>query len=44
MMRHLANAHSVTGPAGSFTGHLFLTILAGPVVPTGEAVVHWIRY
>ena len=24
MMRHLANAHSVTGPAGSFTGRLFL--------------------
>ena len=24
-MRHLANTHSVTGPAGSFTGRLFLT-------------------
>ena len=23
-MRHLANAHAVTGPAGSFTGRLFL--------------------
>ena len=36
-MRHLANAHSVTGPAGS-TGLLFLT------GPTGKAIVHWIGY
>ena len=34
MMRHLANAHSVTGPAGSFTGRLFLTF--------GGTIVHWI--
>ena len=37
-MRHLVNAHSVTGQV-VYTGRLFL---AGPVVPTGKAMVHWI--
>ena len=40
-MRHLANAHSVTGPAGSIQD-VFFWRLAGPVAPTGKAIVHWI--
>ena len=39
-MRHLANAHSVTGPAGSVytgEGHLFLAFGG-----TSHAIVHWI--
>ena len=66
-MRHLANSHSVTGPAGSIYRMTFFGIwgdrsrrlvkqlscryyiqdvffwrLAGPVAPTGKAIVHWI--
>ena len=41
-MRHLANAHSVTGPAGSIYRTSFFWRLAGPVAPTGKAIVHWI--
>ena len=39
--RHLANAHSLTGPAGSSTRRLFLSFGG-----TGrrKAIVHWIGY
>ena len=40
-MRHLANAHSVTVPAGSIYRTLFWR-LAGLVALTGKAIVHWI--
>ena len=38
-MRHIANAHSVVGPAGGNTGWLFLLF-----VGTGKAIVSWIGY
>ena len=42
-MRHLANAHYVTGPAGiNYIQDVFFWRLAGPVAPTGKAIVHWI--
>ena len=31
MMHHLANAHSVTGPASSYTKRLFLTLAGRPL-------------
>ena len=44
MMHHLENAHSMTGPAGSIyiIQDVFFWRLAGPVTPTGKAIVHWI--
>ena len=41
-MRHLANAHSVTGLAISIYRTSFSGILAVPVAPTCKAIVHWI--
>ena len=41
-MRHLANAHSVTCTASSIYRTAFFCRLAGPVVPTSKAIVHWI--
>ena len=41
MRRHLANVHTVTGPAGILYRMTFCR-LAGLVAPTGKAIVHWI--
>ena len=41
--RHLANVHS--GPVlPVFIQNDFFCRLAGPVAPTGKAIVHWIGY
>ena len=42
-MRHLANAHSVTGPTGSIYRSLFL-VFGGTGRADRKAVVHWIGY
>ena len=34
----------LTGPAGYYIQDVFFWRLAGPVAPTGKAVVHWIGY
>ena len=41
MMRHLANAHSMTGPASDIYRMSFSGIW-GPDALTGKAIVHWI--
>ena len=43
-MRHLANAHSVTGPAGKYIQDAFFWRLVGPVAPTDKAIVQFLRY
>ena len=41
MMRHLANAHSVTGPPVVYTGRLFLGF-GGTGHTNRKAIIHWI--
>ena len=41
-MRHLADTHYMTGPAGTIYRATFSVVWRDRSVPTGRAIVHWI--